>query len=62
MKSSSNNKTFLKMNFIYKSIENGWTVNKKNDLYIFIKDHEGKKEVLTEKYLKQFIMSNSCFK
>lgn len=62
MKTLSNNKTFLKINFIYKSIENGWTVNKKDNVYVFEKEHEGKKEVLTEKYLKQFILSNSCFK
>ena len=34
-----------KMAFIYNALEDGWSVRKKNDLYIFRKDHESKKEV-----------------
>ena len=33
-----------KMVFIYNALENGWTINKKEDFYIFNKKHEGKKK------------------
>ena len=32
-----------KMTFIYRALENGWTVKKNGDSYIFSKKHEGKK-------------------
>ena len=47
-----------KMAFIYNALEKGWNVTKKNDLYIFKKNHEGKKEVFLDNYLKQFISEN----
>ena len=31
-----------KMAFIYNALEDGWSIRKKNDLYIFRKDHESK--------------------
>ena len=48
-------KTFQKMIFIYNSIENGWDVKKKNDQYVFLKNHEGKRDVFTDAYLEKFI-------
>ena len=47
-----------KMAFIYNALENGWKVKKNNDLYVFSKNHEGKKEVFLDSYLKKFITSN----
>ena len=47
-----------KMFFIYNALENGWGVKKKNNLYVFSKNHEGKKEVLLDDYLKNFIKKN----
>ena len=47
-----------KMAFIYNAIDNGWTVKKKNNLYIFSKNHENKKEVYLDKYLRGFIVQN----
>ena len=47
-----------KMVFIYNALENGWTINKKEDLYIFNKKHEGKKEVLLDDYLRRFMVKN----
>lgn len=44
--------------FIYNSIEKGWTVKKSNDVYIFTKKHENKKEIFSDKYLKTFIKEN----
>ena len=50
--------TFRKMNFIYNSLENGWRVEKRNHLYIFKKNHEGKKEVYLDDYLARFMQDN----
>ncbi len=36
----------------------GWTINKKNDCYIFKKNHEGKKEVYLDDYLRRFMKDN----
>ena len=46
------------MHFITNAIENGWTVKKRNDSYIFIKKNENKKEILKEDYLETFVNSN----
>ena len=47
-----------KMAFIYNALEDGWTINKKNDCYIFKKNHEGKKEVYLDDYLRRFMKDN----
>jgi len=47
-----------KMIFIYNALEKGWTIKKKDNLYIFTKNHGGKKEVLLENYLKKFMIEN----
>ena len=46
------------MAFIYNALENGWDIKKTNDKYIFSKNHEGKKEVYLDSYLRQFIETN----
>ena len=50
--------TMQKMVFIYNALEKGWTVNKNNTSYIFKKNHEGKKEVFLDDYLKHFMTEN----
>ena len=47
-----------KMAFIYNALENGWDIKKINEKYIFSKNHEGKKEVYLDSYLRQFLESN----
>jgi hypothetical protein len=47
-----------KMAFIYNALENGWKVKKEDNMYIFSKNHEGKKEVMLDSYLKKFITKN----
>ena len=47
-----------KMAFLYNALEEGWKINKKNDVYVFTKNHEGKKEVFLDNYLKQFLEKN----
>ena len=47
-----------KMIFIYNALEKGWTIKKKNNAYVFTKNHEGKKEVMLDDYLKRFMLEN----
>ena len=47
-----------KMAFIYNAVQSGWTVQRKNDSYIFTKKHEGKKEIFLDTFMKTFIESN----
>ena len=49
---------FRKMTFIYNALEKGWNVSKKENLYIFKKNHEGKKEVYLDDYLARFMQEN----
>ena len=46
---------FQKMLFLFNAIEEGWSIKKKNNSYVFSKNHEGKKEVFDDNYLNQFI-------
>jgi hypothetical protein len=50
---------FQKMVFLYNSLENGWSIKKRNDSYIFTKNHEGKKEIFDESYLSIFMKDNA---
>jgi len=49
---------FQKMILLYNSIEQGWSIKKRKDSYVFTKNHEGKKEVLEESYLMKFMKTN----
>ena len=50
---------FQKMVFLYNALDNGWSIKKRNDSYIFTKNNEGKKEVFDEKYLSIFMKENT---
>lgn len=50
---------FQKMVFLFNALDSGWSIKKKNDSYIFTKNHEGKKEVFNESYLYMFMKDNS---
>lgn len=52
------NITFQKMLLLHNAIEEGWTIKKRKDAYVFFKNHEGKKEILDEKYLITFLKTN----
>lgn len=47
-----------KMAFLYNALEEGWTITKRNDCYIFKKNHGGKKEVYLDDYLRRFMKDN----
>lgn len=49
---------FQKMMLLFNSIEQGWSVKKRNDSYVFSKLHENKKEVLEDNYLLKFMKTN----
>jgi hypothetical protein len=50
--------TFQKMLLIYNALDEGWTVKKKNEAFIFTKKHENKREILEESYLLKFMKTN----
>ena len=50
---------FKKMVFLYNALDNGWSIKKKQNSYIFTKNHEGKKEIFDESYLSIFMKDNS---
>jgi hypothetical protein len=50
---------FQKMIFLFNALDSGWSIKKKNDSYIFTKNHEGKKEIFDEAYLYMFMKDNS---
>jgi hypothetical protein len=47
-----------KMVFIMNALDDGWSVKKSQDKYIFSKKHENKIEVFQEEYLATFILQN----
>jgi hypothetical protein len=49
---------FQKMLLLFNSIEQGWSIKKRGDSYVFTKSHEGKKEVLEDSYLLKFMKSS----
>ncbi len=49
---------FQKMVLLFNSIEQGWSVKKKEGSYVFAKPHENKKEVLEDSYILKFMKTN----
>lgn len=52
-------KKFQKMLFLTNALEDGWTIKKSQDSYIFTKKHENKREIFQENYLENFIIQAS---
>ena len=50
--------TMQKMAFLYNAIEDGWSIKKNKDNYIFTKNHEGKREIFLDSYLQKFMTNN----
>lgn len=50
---------FQKMMFLTNALEEGWSIRKSNDSYIFTKKHENKREIFQEDYLENFLLTNS---
>lgn len=47
-----------KMLILFNSIEQGWSIKKRDNSYVFSKPHENKKEVLEDSYLLKFMKTN----
>lgn len=47
-----------KLLFLSNALEQGWTIKKQDESYIFTKKHENKREVFKENYLENFLISN----
>jgi hypothetical protein len=50
--------TVQKMILLFNAIEDGWTVKKRKDTFVFTRKHEGKQEVMQESYLFKFVKHN----
>jgi len=44
--------------FLMNALEQGWSLKKLNNSYIFTKKHENRKEIFQENYLENFLLSN----
>ena len=51
-------KQFQKMVYLMNAIDDGWSVKKTENRYIFSKKHENKKEVYDKTYLEKFILTS----
>jgi hypothetical protein len=49
---------FQKMLLFYNCIEEGWSIKKKHNSFVFTKLHEGKKEIFDDSYLLTFMKAN----
>ena len=47
------------MIFLANALDEGWSIKKSNDSYIFTKKHENRKEISQEDYLETFLLTNS---
>ncbi len=52
---------FQQMMFLCNALNEGWSIKKRKNSYIFTKNHEGKKEVFEETYLLDFMKKNMDF-
>jgi hypothetical protein len=50
--------TLQKMNLIYNALDEGWSIKKIDNSYIFTKKHENKKEIIEDSYLLKFMKTN----
>ena len=58
-KATLTSKTTQKLLFISNALDNGWSVKKSKDSYIFTKRHENKREVFQTDYLEKFVLTNA---
>ena len=50
--------TIQKMAFVYNAVQQGWSVRKLDEAYVFSKKHQGKKEIFLDDYLRKFVTDN----
>jgi len=47
--------------FLYSALDNRWSIKRREDKYIFIKKHEGQKEIFSNNYIHTFLKENFNF-
>lgn len=47
-----------KLMFLANALDQGWSIKKSADSYIFTKKHENRREIFQENYLETFLISN----
>jgi|TARA_B100000287_G_scaffold431503_1_gene488873 hypothetical protein len=47
-----------KMTLLYNALENGWSIKKTDNCYVFKKKHNNEKEVYLDSYLRRFMIDN----
>lgn len=52
-------KQLQKLIFINNAIEDGWSVKKKEESYIFSKKHENRQEIFDNNYLENFMLNGA---
>ena len=52
------NNNMKKLLFIYNALENGWSVKKKGDFYVFFRKHNNNRKYFTSSYIYDFVQSN----
>ena len=50
--------TLQKMIFLINALEDGWSVKKDKESFVFTKKHENKREIFQKDYLERFLISN----
>ena len=50
---------FQKMMFLMNALDQGWSIKKSQESYIFTKKHENRREIFQEDYLEKFLITNS---
>ena len=50
--------TLAKMSFVFNAVNDGWSVRKRKDKYVFTRPHDNRKEVFESAYLEAFIKTN----
>jgi hypothetical protein len=49
---------YQKMIFLHNALDNGWSIKKRKNSYVFTKNHENKKEIFDDSYLSIFMKDN----
>ena len=49
---------FQKMVFVYNALEDGWTITKIGESFVFKKKHHNDKKIFLDSYLNKFVKDN----
>lgn len=60
--SNVSDKCIQKFVFIHNALDDGWSVKKKDNSYIFTKKHENRQEIYDNNYLENFLTKSSSLK